>query len=26
LTGNCGHIAAFCEAEKVKKVVTEFLN
>jgi homoserine O-acetyltransferase len=26
LTGDCGHIAVFCEAEKVKKVVTEFLN
>jgi homoserine O-acetyltransferase len=26
LTGDCGHMAAFCEAEKVKKVVTEFLN
>jgi homoserine O-acetyltransferase len=26
LTGDCGHIAVFCEAEKVKKIVTEFLN
>jgi homoserine O-acetyltransferase len=26
LTGDCGHMAVFCEAEKVKKAVTEFLN
>ncbi len=26
LTGNCGHIAAFCEAAKVKKAITEFLE
>jgi len=26
LTGDCGHRAVFCEAEKVKKAVTEFLN
>jgi homoserine O-acetyltransferase len=26
LTGDCGHIAVFCEAEKVKKAVTEFLK
>ena len=26
LTGDCGHSAVFCEAEKVKKAVTEFLK
>lgn len=26
LTGNCGHIAVWCEADKVKKAVTEFLR
>ena len=26
LTGNCGHIAVFCEIEKVEEVVSDFLN
>lgn len=26
LTGDCGHIAVFCEIEKVKKVVSAFLD
>jgi len=26
LTGGCGHFSFLCEAEKIRRVVTDFLN